>query len=73
MLRSLVLPQSMLGRREFLTNIAAVLNLHMLGVNMLLHNIVSEVVVWTLFAVPQPCFRIHPQFASNQAVRKFSV
>ena len=26
-----------------------------------------------VFAVPQPCFRIHPQFASNQTVRKFSV
>jgi len=45
----------------------------MLGVDMLLHDIVPDVVVRALFAAPQPCVRLHLQFASNQAVRKFFV
>ena len=73
MLRSLMLLQSMLGWRKFKTNIAAVLYRHMLGVDMLLHDIVPDVVVRALFAAPQPCVRLHLQFASNQAVRKFFV
>ena len=73
MLRSLMLLQSMLGWREFKTNIAAVLNRHMLRINMLLHDIVPEVVVRALFAAPLPCVGIHLQFASNQAVRRFFV
>ena len=73
MLRSLMLLQCMLSWREFKTNIATVLNGHMLRVNMFLHDIVPEVVVRALFAGPQPCVRIHLQFASDQAVRKFFV
>ena len=63
MLRGLMLLQSMLGWRKFKTNIAAVLYRHMLGVNMFLHDIMPEVVVRALFAAPQPCVRIHLQFA----------
>ena len=73
MLRSLMLLQSMLGWREFKTNIAAVLNRHMLRIDMLLHDIVPEVVVRALFAAPLPCVGIHLQLASNQAVRRFFV
>ena len=73
MLRGLMLLQSMLGWRKFKTNIATVLYRHMLGINMLLHDIIPMVVVRALFATPQPCVRIHLQFASNQAVRIFFV
>ena len=72
-LRSLMLLQSMLSWREFKTDITTVLYGHMLGINVLLHDIMPEVVVRALFAGPQPCVRIHLQFASNQAVRKFFV
>jgi len=63
----------MLGGGELVTDVAAVSNVHVLRVHVLLHHVLPGVGVAALGAGPHLGGRVHAQLAADEAVGQLAV